>query len=126
MTGAYGSYYGGLGVPGVIDDGDTAFEGDTRFQSGAVTFQGQPYITLACPRRSCTGRSRSRPGIAPTTARPSAALLNDGYGGSPGVVLVREASNALRAVIATRADPTASSVRTAPLDLAPAAGTTSR
>ncbi len=121
LTGSTGSSFGLLGVPGVTDDGDTAFEGRTVFQTGMLTVSGQPYLSFYMPESLLHGEFTFEGWYRPDDSASKRALLNDRYGGSvPGVALVREANDTLRAIIAPSPDdPNRVEVSTAPLDLVP-------
>jgi Ca2+-binding RTX toxin-like protein len=116
IGGLVGGYYGDLGVPGVTDDGDTAFETPTpsRLYDGEGSLSLQIDDTLL--HHAFTFEAWFRPDDA-GTAR--AMLTDTATGSASGVVLVREADGSLHAIISSSADSARAEVRTAPLSLVP-------
>jgi len=113
VTGATGSHYGRLGVPGVVDDGDTAYESDTAYF-------GNTYLTLGFSNAVFRDEFTFEAWYRPNGANSKRALFNDEQGdGREGIALLREVDGALRAVIVSSSDARAVDVRTGPLNLVP-------
>ena len=113
-----GSFYGDLGVPGVVDDGDTAWQS----QAPDTTYPVESYISLGIPddllHREFTYEAWYRADDGGGTPRALLSALVEGT--ADGVALVREGDGALRALITSSADPTHRvDARTPPLTFAP-------
>jgi Ca2+-binding RTX toxin-like protein len=99
IAGASGSYNGELGVPGVVDDGDTAYGSDAYFSRYS-------YLALGISDELLHGAFTFEGWFRSDDSGTKRVLLDDILGGNlEGVALVREAGNALHAVITSRADP---------------------
>ncbi|HTN25374.1 MAG TPA: LamG-like jellyroll fold domain-containing protein [Solirubrobacteraceae bacterium] len=111
------SLYGDLGVPGVVDDGDTAYQS----QSPDTTYNTNSFISLGMSDALLHGEFTYEAWYRSDDTGTARALLSDlVQGTADGVVLVREASGALRVVMSASADPAHGiDLRTAPLDLTP-------
>ncbi|MDX6676158.1 MAG: hypothetical protein QOE31_210 [Solirubrobacteraceae bacterium] len=115
VGGAGGSYfYGRIGAPGVVDDGDGAWETtDPRYEG---------HISLGIPATILHGeftfeawfRADDLGGV------PRAMLTDTTLGSAGGVVLVREIDGSLRAAIASSVDGAQAVLRTPALGLTPA------
>ena len=114
---ASGGFYGDLGVPGVVDDLDTAWQS----QSPDTAYTTESYVSLGIPDDVLHGEFTYEAWYRPDDSGVAEALLSALLSSSAdGVALVREADNALRAVITSSADPAHSvDVRTQPLALTP-------
>ncbi len=112
-NGIGGGYSGTLGVPGVVDDGDTAFE--------TTNLQYPGHISLGIDDAELHGEFTFEAWFRPDDRGATRALLTDTRLGSiDGVVLVRERDDSLHALIASSTDAARVDLRTAPLDLQPA------
>jgi hypothetical protein len=114
-----GSAYGDLGVPGVVDDGDTAWQS----QSPDTTYGVDSYVALGMPDDVLHGPFTYEAWYRPdedVNGIPRALMSDITQGTTDGVVFIRELDSSLRAVISSSADPTHSvDLRTPPLALTP-------
>ncbi|MEA2193390.1 MAG: large repetitive protein, partial [Solirubrobacteraceae bacterium] len=114
VEGATGGYYGVVGVPGVVDDGDTAYESDPLFP----TFDH--YLAFGIPNDLFHQAFTFEAWYRPEDSGSQRALFHDDFNGYlDGVALLREADDSLRAIIASRDDTRSVDLRTAPLSMAP-------
>ena len=112
-----GSEYGDLGAPGVVDDGDTAWES----QSADTTYNVDGFIALGMSDELLHHEFTYEAWYRADDLNTPRALMSAITQGTPdGVVFAREADNSLRAVIASTADPAHRvDLRTPTLTLAP-------
>ncbi len=100
---ASGGHYGDLGVPGVTDDGDTAWQS----QSPDTTYPVDSYVSLNISDEILHGEFTYEAWYrADDNGTPRALLTALLAGTADGVALAREGDGALRAIIASSADPT--------------------
>jgi Ca2+-binding RTX toxin-like protein len=116
IGGFTGAYYGQLGVPGVTDDGDTAFETPAK----STLYDGEGYLDLGIDDDVLHHAFTFEAWFRPDDAGTARAMLTDtAIGSASGVVLVREADGSLHAILASSSDGARAEVRTAPLGLVP-------
>jgi hypothetical protein len=113
-----GGMYGDLGVPGVVDDLDSAWQS----QSADSTYNTESYVSLGIAddvlHHQFTYEAWYRAADGGGTPRSLLSAVIDGS--ADGAVLVREADTSLHAVISSGADPTRQvDVRTPPLSFVP-------
>lgn len=114
VTGATGGYNGVIGAPGVLDDGDTAYESDPLFPTL------DHYLFFGIPNDVFHGSFTFEAWFRPEESGSQRALFHDDFNGYlDGVALLREADNSLRAIIVSRDDTRSLDVRTPPLSFAP-------
>jgi hypothetical protein len=116
-TNAFGSYFGAeLGAPGVTDDADTAIENTASYFGG-----GSPFLTFGASDDILHGAFTFEGWFRSDDSGTRRALLTDLVGATgQGVVLVREAGDALHVAIASSDDPTRRvDLRTPALNLVP-------
>ena len=112
---ASGSYfYGRLGAPGVVDDGDGAWETTDPRYPGHISLGIPPTILHGQFTFEAWFRADDFGGV------PRAMLTDTTLGSAGGVVLVREIDGSLRAAIASSTDGAQVVLRTPALNLTPA------